>query len=25
MIKYGTIGALLAFNRTGEPIVFGAA
>lgn len=25
MIKYGTIGALLAFDRAGEPIVFGAA
>jgi hypothetical protein len=25
MIKYGTIGSLLAFDRAGEPIMFGAA
>ena len=25
MVKYGTVGALLAFDRAGEPIVFGAA
>lgn len=25
MIKYGTIGSLLAFDRQGDPLVFGAA
>ncbi len=25
MIKYGTVGSLLAFDHSGEPIVFGAA
>jgi len=25
MIKYGTIGSLMAFDRSGEPLVFGAA
>ncbi|MFA7438479.1 ribonucleotide reductase subunit alpha [Castellaniella sp.] len=25
MIKYGTIGSLLAFDRSGEPLQFGAA
>lgn len=25
MVKYGTIGSLLAFDRRGDPLVFGAA
>lgn len=25
MVKYGTIGSLLAFDRQGDPLVFGAA
>ncbi|MBV2182497.1 ribonucleotide reductase subunit alpha [Castellaniella sp. MT123] len=25
MIKYGTIGSLLAFDRDGDPLIFGAA